>query len=100
MTMTRSMDVIAVKQISAIVIFDNGAHLFVNNDGAPWPVFRQALLQTVLDCLMHFEADGVHVRCATLAHYDHFHQLDTMAEVFEVLGRQREAAAACDKTCH
>lgn len=73
-------------QLTALVLMSNGAHLIVNNKGAPWNAFRKVVKQVVVDYMEKDKDAGLHVACAAVAHIDHFHLIEDQAELFEVLG--------------
>lgn len=92
-------------QLTVIAIISDGAHLLINNGGAPWDVFRLEVSKTVLDYLAMSKAIGVHVECAVIAHGDHFHEICSQKQFFEVMAANPAQRAATllredGGTCH
>lgn len=90
--------------MTAIVIMSNRCHLCMNSGKDTWDVFRQALLQLVIDHLTEAREPGTHVLSACIAHDDHFHPIDSQADLFAVLSNVeahgREFNGTTGSTCH
>lgn len=77
-------------QITAVVILSDGAHLVVNNRGAPWEIFRRSVLGHLVESLTASTQPGCSVLAMTVAHHDHFHEVTGQKEVFQVLSARTE----------
>lgn len=94
--------------MTALVILSTGEHLCLNSGSNPWEAFRKVLLQNVIDLLVVANEPGAHVVCAAIAHDDHFHLVDSQAQLFAALAHPALDASgaavpndhAKDRTCH
>ena len=72
-------------QITCVALISDGSHVVCNNSGQPWTEFRTFVLHSILDALRVSQAPAPHVLGMSMAHHDHFHEIEGQHAVFAVL---------------